>query len=149
MKRVSFFLFLILTMAVPAATNDSPSVVSAVAPPYPDIARAAHLGGDVFVDVVIDREGKVTSSNPTGHPLLVAAAKWAATQWRFAPANDSGKRTATLTFTFTAMPPCTDRLDLTTRFSPPYKIEVRVETPPAVCMGCSPAEQEKIRCKMP
>ena len=46
-------------------------------PVYPPIARAARIQGDVVIEVVIDREGKVVSEKIlSGHPMLRQAARW-------------------------------------------------------------------------
>ena len=127
------------------------TVVAAVSPVYGAIARTAHVGGEVSVEVIIDSNGKVKSSKGSGgHPLLLAAAKDASKQWLFEPAgSDSVDRVATLIFVFKMMPRCAPATDLTPIFHPPFKIEVRGETPPITCSDCSAAEQEELRCKNP
>jgi TonB family protein len=127
---------------------EEPTVVAAVAPVYGAIARTAHVGGEVTVEVLIDSDGKVKSVKGSGgHPLLLAAAKEASRQWLFAPAgSESIDRVATIIFVFKMMPRCAPAIDLTPIFHPPFKIEVRGETPPITCSDCSQAEQEKLRC---
>jgi len=130
---------------------EGPVVVAATAPVYGAIARTAHIGGEVTVEVIVDPDGKVRSVKETGgHPLLVAAANEASRQWRFAPAKDTSvDRLVELVFVFRMMPRCAPAADLTPIFYPPYKVEVCGETPPITCSDCSPAEQEKLRCKNP
>lgn len=52
---------------------------------YPQMARIAHIEGDVRIDLGIDvPSGKVVSTTPvSGHPLLQRAVADAATQWAF------------------------------------------------------------------
>ena len=60
-------------------------------PEYPDIARAKGISGNVFVFVLTDTEGNVTSATiHSGPPLLEEAALEAATQARFPPTKLSG-----------------------------------------------------------
>jgi protein TonB len=55
-------------------------------PPYPPLAKQAHIQGTVTVQVLIDEKGNVVSATPvSGHPFLVHAAKAAALQARFSP----------------------------------------------------------------
>lgn len=61
-------------------------------PTYPPIAKAAHAGGAVTVQVLVDEEGKVVTAHAvSGHPLLQAAAVQAARQARFTPTKLSGQ----------------------------------------------------------
>ncbi len=55
-------------------------------PAYPQMALAAHVGGTVIVQVLIDESGKVVSAKAiSGHPLLLRASEMAAYQARFSP----------------------------------------------------------------
>ncbi|MDQ1637688.1 MAG: hypothetical protein QOF62_1027 [Pyrinomonadaceae bacterium] len=150
MKLFSLFATIILALSAPAATNDAPAVVAAIVPPYNAIARTAHVSGEITVDVEINSFGKVVSAKMSGHPLLAKSAKEAAEQWCFVPTSENSiKRRATLVFAFRLMRGCSPATDLTPIFYPPYKIEVRGETPPRTCSDCSPEEQEKLRCPDP
>jgi protein TonB len=61
-------------------------------PAYPAVAKAAHAGGTVTVQVLVDEEGKVVTAHAvSGHPLLQAAAVQAARQARFTPTKLSGQ----------------------------------------------------------
>jgi len=84
------------------AAAKQPLVISNVAPPYPPIARAARVIGNVIVEVNIDAEGNVTSPHVTsGHPLLQQSAADAARRWKFATIKEPGKvRTARIFFYF-------------------------------------------------
>ena len=60
-------------------------------PPYPALARKAHVAGTVIVQVLIDEEGNVIEAHAVdGHPLLQAACVAAARQARFSPTRLSG-----------------------------------------------------------
>jgi protein TonB len=78
--------------------------VSKPAPPYPAIARAAHVQGPVAVQVLIDEQGRVVSAKATsGQPLLMQAAVQAAYQARFTPTLLGGqpvKVTGVITYNF-------------------------------------------------
>ncbi len=63
-----------------------------VQPPYPPIARSAHVSGQVTVQVLIDENGNVIqASAASGHPLLRPAAVNAARQSKFSPTKLSGQ----------------------------------------------------------
>jgi TonB family protein len=109
------------------SNSASPAVVSAVAAVYPPLARSAGVSGDVFVNVEIDRGGKVTSgSAERAQPLLQRASEDAARRWLFAPASKGeNKRRARLTFSFVLMPGKTPYDEAAPIFYPPYRIEIR------------------------
>jgi TonB family protein len=57
-----------------------------ILPPYPPIARAAHVEGKVIVDVLLSKTGEVICVRALeGHPLLVGAAVQAVGFWPFQP----------------------------------------------------------------
>jgi Gram-negative bacterial TonB protein C-terminal len=160
MKRKSIFIATILSAVVAMSSagrlgasvepTEELTVVAAIVPVYGAIARTAHVGGEVTVEVVVDSKGKVKSAKPLGgHPLIASTAKEAAKHWLFTPSNASVDRQATLVFVFQMMPRCAPPADLTPIFYPPYKIQVRAETPPITCSDCTPKEQEKLRCQNP
>jgi len=127
------------------------TVVAAIVPVYGAIARSAHVGGEVTVEVVVDSKGKVKSVKTLGgHPLIASTAKEAAKHWLFTPSKDASvDRKAILVFVFQMMPRCAPPADLTPIFYPPYKVQVRAETPQITCSDCSPKEQERLRCQNP
>lgn len=60
--------------------------ISLPKPPYPPAARAVRASGPVTIQVLIDTDGSVFSSEAiSGHPLLRAAARNAACGARFSP----------------------------------------------------------------
>ncbi len=60
-------------------------------PPYPAIAKAAHVESTVIVEMLVSKTGDVICARSlSGHPLLRAAAVAAALKWKFAPVNISG-----------------------------------------------------------
>ncbi|MBX7221648.1 MAG: energy transducer TonB [Blastocatellia bacterium] len=57
-----------------------------VMPAYPELAKKARVSGDVPVEVVISKTGKVIQARCLGgHPLFQKPALSAASQWRFQP----------------------------------------------------------------
>jgi TonB family protein len=55
-----------------------------VQPEYPMMARQAGVEGDVVLDVLVDRQGKVVRTcTREGHPLLRGAAEKAILKWQF------------------------------------------------------------------
>ena len=65
--------------------------VRLVQPEYPTVAKGAHAGGQVQVQVLIDETGKVISAVAiSGHPLLHGAAIEAAKESKFTPTIRSG-----------------------------------------------------------
>src|SRR5689334_21540215 len=63
-----------------------------VQPPYPPIAKSAHVSGRVTVEVFIDENGDVFFAEAvSGDPLLQAAAIVAARQSKFTPTILAGK----------------------------------------------------------
>jgi|SRR5262249_6357944 len=80
-------------------------VLRRVQPPYPVIAKQAHIQGLVQVQIDISETGAVTNVTLlSGHPLLREAAMQAAKQWQFIPTELNGQRVRAiglLTFNFT------------------------------------------------
>ena len=61
-------------------------LIHKVEPPYPTIARAARVQGNVVLKAVIDKEGNIQDLQlASGHPMLVPAAIAAVRQWRYRP----------------------------------------------------------------
>jgi protein TonB len=79
-------------------------VIQKAVPPYPELAKRAHVSGIVTVQILLDEQGRVISARATnGHPLLTAAAERAASQTRFSPtylSNQPVKVTGVITFKF-------------------------------------------------
>jgi TonB family protein len=62
------------------------ALVYRVDPEYPRAARTAHVAGDVVLDVLINKQGRVEEVKATsGHPLLIQSAIDAVRQWRYQP----------------------------------------------------------------
>jgi|SRR5262245_2123958 len=80
-------------------------VLRRVQPPYPVIAKHAHIQGSVQVQIDISETGAVTNVILlSGHPLLRDAALQAAKQWLFIPTELNGqpvRAIGLLTFNFT------------------------------------------------
>jgi len=63
-----------------------PLKVRNVVPPYPEVARAAHVQGDVVLDCTISNEGRVVNVKVLSGPILLqAAAVDAVRQWLYRP----------------------------------------------------------------
>ena len=113
---------------------EQPSVVSAVAPTYPPIARSARAQGDVIVEIKVDAKGNVQATKViSGHPLLQKASERAAMRWTFSPGiSDSAPRTIRLTFSdgdMTLRQRDKSEPEFMTTFLPPYKVEVKWNPP--------------------
>lgn len=68
------------------ADQQQKKLLQEVRPQYPDAAKKAGVEGIVWLEAMIDREGKVEQVNViSGHPLLAQAAVEAVRQWRYAP----------------------------------------------------------------
>jgi TonB family protein len=74
-----------------ATQTQSPSerrVLSKVAPLYPEIAKRHRIKGVVKLEVIVERNGSVKSTKALGgSPLLIEAAIYAVSQWKFEPAS--------------------------------------------------------------
>jgi len=71
-----------------------------IEPAYPDIAKRMRLTGKVRLQVVINAEGRVTSTKELGgNPVLVNAAEQAVKGWSFEPGPS--ETTETVEFDFT------------------------------------------------
>lgn len=69
-----------------------PEPVNNPAPEYPEIARKAGITGQVVVEVLVNKEGKVEAiGNVHGNEVFHEAAKKAAAKWTFTPAIQNDK----------------------------------------------------------
>jgi len=61
-------------------------LVYRIEPPYPVLARQAHIQGTVILTAFIDKEGIIQNLQlVSGHPLLAPAAIEAVKHWRYKP----------------------------------------------------------------
>lgn len=68
-----------------------PTVLSRVAPEYPEVARSARVQGAVELEGVVNADGHVGDIRVlSGHPLLVDAAVACVRKWRYSPAQING-----------------------------------------------------------
>jgi len=80
-----------LQLAVPQRVRISQGVTKGlllqkVEPPYPPLARAARIQGEVVLNAIISKEGTIENLQlVSGHPMLVPAALEAVRQWRYRP----------------------------------------------------------------
>ncbi len=57
-----------------------------VTPPYPQMARIAHIQGDVLLQATISKTGVIENLRAVqGHPILIQAAMDAVKQWKYKP----------------------------------------------------------------
>lgn len=82
-------------------------LIQKVDPPYPPIARAARIEGQVVLTAVISQRGEIENlALVSGHPMLVPAAIDAVKQWHYRPFLLNGspvevETTITITFQLT------------------------------------------------
>src|SRR5215469_2535605 len=68
------------------------NLIHKVEPKYPDKAKAEHIQGDVVMQCVIDKEGKlVVTKVLSGDPVLAEASLKAVSQWRYKPYTLNGE----------------------------------------------------------
>jgi TonB family protein len=68
-------------------------------PSYPPLAKQARIQGNVRLQAVIDKTGKVSDVRAlSGHPLLIQPAIDAVKQWEFKPFEQKGKPVAVQTY---------------------------------------------------
>jgi periplasmic protein TonB len=61
-------------------------LIHRVEPPYPPLAKAARVQGDVLLKAIINRDGDIQDLQLiSGHPMLVPGAIAAVKQWRYKP----------------------------------------------------------------
>jgi protein TonB len=76
-------------------TPNEPKLISSTRPVYPQLARQSKVEGDVVVIADIDAAGKVIAARATAGPMnLRQAAVDAVRNWKYEPANLSGKPTS-------------------------------------------------------
>jgi protein TonB len=74
------------------STLDEGRIIRKIQPIYPESARRAGIQGEVLLEGIISRSGRMEDVKAvSGHPWLVAAAKDAVSQWRFRPYVLNGK----------------------------------------------------------
>jgi len=61
-------------------------LIHKVQPPYPPLAKAARIQGEVILKAIINKDGEIQDLQlVSGHPMLVPAAIEAVKQWRYRP----------------------------------------------------------------
>jgi TonB family protein len=76
--------------AVAAAVKPA-TQISGLRPDYPQIAKAAHIQGEVVIRAVISETGNITDPKVvSGHPMLRDAALAVVKQWRYEPTSCDG-----------------------------------------------------------
>jgi protein TonB len=60
--------------------------ISGADPAYPQMAKIAHVQGDVILQATISKNGTITNLRAvSGHPILIQAAMDAVKEWRYRP----------------------------------------------------------------
>jgi TonB family protein len=73
-------------------------IVKQTSPVYPPIAKAAHVSGEVKLQIEIGKDGRVTGTKVvSGPPMLVGSAQECVKQWLYEPAMVDGKPVSTST----------------------------------------------------
>ena len=76
----------------------SPCLIHQVKPAYPSQAKAAHIVGNVIMEVRTNRNGYVEEVTVVqGHPLLIQSAIGAVRQWRYVPVVFGGETVPVVT----------------------------------------------------
>ena len=66
-------------------------LVHHVDPVYPQMAKIAHVVGDVLLKVIIDKKGNVEKVTAvSGHPILIQSSIDAVKQWKYEPFKVGG-----------------------------------------------------------
>ncbi len=77
-------------LAVPSS-EQAKKLIHQVAPVYPPLAQTARIEGEVFLSLLIGRDGIVKKAEALhGHPYLIPAALKAAAQWTYRPTRLNG-----------------------------------------------------------
>ena len=119
-------LFVFFLIATPGDCQD-PITVKAVAPPfYLPIAAVAGIQGTVEIEVMVGKDGKVSSiissRSLNKWKQLIPNAEHYAKKWLFSGANDHPVK---ITFEYCLYPKETLDLDLSTEFVPPRKVIIK------------------------
>src|SRR5437764_632958 len=62
------------------------NVLQKVNPVYPQMAKIAHVSGDVVLQAIIGKNGAIQNLRAiNGHPILIQAAMDAVRQWKYRP----------------------------------------------------------------
>src|SRR5258708_5953337 len=68
------------------------NLIDGVEPVYPQMARIAHIQGNVVLRIIINKRGEVANMlTVSGHPILVQAAMNAVKSWRYRPFEMNGE----------------------------------------------------------
>ena len=63
-----------------------------IEPTYPNMARVAHIQGDVVLQATISKQGSIENlRGVSGHPILIQAAMEAVRQWKYRPYELNGE----------------------------------------------------------
>lgn len=81
-----------------SADVQEPKLIYKVDPVYPPLAKAAHVQGEVILDVTVTENGEVAEVKVLrGHPLFDKAALDAVKRWRYSPTYSNGEPVPVIT----------------------------------------------------
>jgi len=68
------------------------NIIRKIDPPYPSMAKIAHIQGDVVLQAMISKGGTIENlRGVSGHPILIQAAMEAVRQWKYRPYELNGE----------------------------------------------------------
>jgi TonB family protein len=80
-------------------SNSDRKVVTRIEPEYPETLKRLYIGGVVRIEVTVDPNGKVASTELLGgSPILGQSGMKAVKQWKYAPASSTEKLVVQLEF---------------------------------------------------
>src|SRR5579872_6583081 len=82
-----------------SAQESQRRIVNNVSPIYPELARQAHIEGNVKLEVTVGPDGRVKKVSVLGgSPLLVQSAQDAIQKWRWEPKSEPTTETIHINF---------------------------------------------------
>ena len=77
--------------------SEPPKLITRVDPSYPEQARQQGLEGKVFLELVVDEQGRVVDARilRSDNQLFERSARTAVMQWKYSPAHNNGRAVRT------------------------------------------------------
>ena len=136
------FIVLVAMFGAMLAYGEDCGPVYVSAPRYPLLAFQARVSGRVQIEIEVRANGSIGGfSRFDGDKIFRVASESAARAWKFQPGPD---RKCVATIVYKIMPVGTPPEELTTRFEPPLRVEVRRETAePTVLVDPAPVPAKR------